>query len=158
MNEIKLIKPSLDDKKRVLDFKRECLESGENEIHGDGGLDEIDDYKEWFKKITLDSDLKNCEKTWVPATVYLAIRHEDNNIVGIVQIRHRLNESLLNYGGNIGFEVRPSERNKGYATEILRLALEKCREMKMEKRFKKMGEFWKTREWMKKEKPIKDIG
>ena len=46
-----------------------------------------------------------------------------------MQIRHFLNERLLNYGGHIGDSVRPSERRKGYATEQIRLALEKCKEL-----------------------------
>ena len=46
-----------------------------------------------------------------------------------MQIRHFLNEKLLNYGGHIGDSVRPSERRKGYATEQIRLALGKCKEL-----------------------------
>ncbi|MGN0662742.1 MAG: GNAT family N-acetyltransferase, partial [Faecalibacterium sp.] len=42
-------------------------------------------------------------------------------------IRHRLNDRLLQYAGHIGYSVRPSQRKRGCATEILRLALEQCR-------------------------------
>lgn len=38
------------------------------------------------------------------------------------------NEELRNFDGNIGYSVRPSERLKGYAKEMLRLCLEKARE------------------------------
>ncbi len=45
------------------------------------------------------------------------------------EIRHKLNESLLKNGGHIGDGVRPSERRKGYATEMIRLALEECKKI-----------------------------
>lgn len=37
-----------------------------------------------------------------------------------------MNEYLLSYGGHIGYSVRRSERKKGYATEMLKLALKEC--------------------------------
>jgi len=68
-----------------------------------------------------------------PSTTYLAIREIDNYIVGMVDIRHYLDEFLTQVGGNIGYDVRKSERNKGYAKQMLKLALEKCKELKMKK-------------------------
>lgn len=44
--------------------------------------------------------------------------------VGIVRVRHRLNERLIQYGGHIGYYVRPSERGKGFGKLALRLGLE----------------------------------
>ncbi len=69
----------------------------------------------------------------VMATTYFAFSEEEDKIVGAVNIRHSLNDTLLRRGGNIGDGVRPTERNKGYATEIISLALEICRSMQMEK-------------------------
>ncbi|MBN2109666.1 MAG: GNAT family N-acetyltransferase [Methanosarcinaceae archaeon] len=43
--------------------------------------------------------------------------------MGVLNIRNDLNDYLLNYGGHIGYGVRPSERGKGYATFILKRAL-----------------------------------
>ena len=54
-------------------------------------------------------------------------------IVGAVNIRHYLNESLLLNGGHIGDGVRPSERRKGIATGMISLALEECRKLGIEK-------------------------
>ena len=39
--------------------------------------------------------------------------------------------SLYSNFGNIGYGIRPSERNKGYGTLLLELLLEKCRELGM---------------------------
>lgn len=51
----------------------------------------------------------------------------------MVDIRYCLNEFLTQVSGNIGYDVRKSERNKGYAKQILKLALEKCKDLKMKK-------------------------
>lgn len=51
---------------------------------------------------------------------------EDNGyILGAVNIRYALNENLMKSGGHIGYGIRPSERSKGYAFIILKLALDK---------------------------------
>ncbi len=49
--------------------------------------------------------------------------------MGAVNIRHYLNDYLLQYGGHIGDGIRPSERRKGYATKMVGLALEECKKL-----------------------------
>ena len=40
---------------------------------------------------------------------------------------HWLTDALRDWGGHIRYGVRPSERNKGYGTLMLKLALDKAR-------------------------------
>ena len=54
-------------------------------------------------------------------------------MVGAVNIRHKLNEYLLQYGGHIGDGIRPGERGKGYATRMIGLALEECKKLGIRK-------------------------
>ena len=61
------------------------------------------------------------------------IREKDNYIIGMIDIRHCLNDFLLQAGGHIGCGVRKSERKKGYAKQMIKLALEKCKKLKIEK-------------------------
>jgi predicted acetyltransferase len=69
-------------------------------------------------------------KQTVPTTKFFLLEEGSPKILGVIDIRHRLNDHLLNNpGGHIGYAIAPSERRKGYATQQLRLALEKCREM-----------------------------
>ena len=44
---------------------------------------------------------------------------DNNKVVGTSNLRLSLNDALKIFGGHIGFGVRPSERNKGYASKIL---------------------------------------
>jgi predicted acetyltransferase len=62
----------------------------------------------------------------VPQWMYWMI-DESNEILGVSRFRPVLNQRLMNEGGNIGYDVPPSKRNKGYATQMLALTLEKAR-------------------------------
>ena len=55
------------------------------------------------------------------------------DVLGMIDIRHYLNEYLTQVGGNIGYSVRKTERNKGYAKQMFKLALEKCKGLKIKK-------------------------
>ena len=72
---------------------------------------------------------KVAEGGYVPDSTFFALDIERNIFVGAVNIRHYLSEYLLKHGGHIGDGVRPSERRKGFATEIIRLALEECKKL-----------------------------
>jgi predicted acetyltransferase len=48
---------------------------------------------------------------------------ERDEFLGRVGIRHRLTPMLLEVGGHIGYDVRPSARRRGHATAMLREAL-----------------------------------
>ena len=63
----------------------------------------------------------------VPMNQYIYVRESDDKIVGVIQIRRRFNEFLEKYAGHIGYSVCPSERRKGYATQMLGLVLPICR-------------------------------
>jgi predicted acetyltransferase len=56
---------------------------------------------------------------------------EDGVVIGHAALRHHLNDRLAEYGGHIGYAVRPSCRRRGLAKEILRqvLATPRAREL-----------------------------
>ena len=70
---------------------------------------------------------------WVPDTTLFCLDKDRNIFVGAVNIRHYLNDSLRKTGGHIGDGVRPSERRKGYATAMIKLALEECKKLGIHK-------------------------
>ena len=69
---------------------------------------------------------KNLPEGYVAATNLWLI--ENNEVVGEIGIRHKLTDRLLGFGGNIGYEIRPSKRGQGYGTKMLSLALDYAKE------------------------------
>jgi predicted acetyltransferase len=57
----------------------------------------------------------------VPSTTLWWVDGDD--YLGRIAIRHRLTPSLLEYGGHIGYDVRPTARRRGHATAMLAAAL-----------------------------------
>lgn len=102
-------------------------------LHGGSLFDSIDSYEEWLDHLKANSRPETLRPGWVVSSTFFAVRGSDGKIVGMVDIRHELNDFLRNYGGHIGYGVRPSERNKGYATRILLLALDYCRGLGLDK-------------------------
>ena len=127
---MELVLPTIEHKQAALDFRQEHFDNGEVMIHGGSGLENAADYESWLGKIQAAVTLEYSEAL-VPASVYWGI--EDQRIVGIIQIRHMLNQFLRDTYGHIGYGVRPSERRKGYATKMLTVALDICCELGIEK-------------------------
>ena len=69
----------------------------------------------------------------VPDSTYFLLDVDRNRLLGAINIRHYLNDYLLKFGGHIGDGIRPSERGKGYATEMVRLALIECKKLGIDK-------------------------
>ncbi len=74
---------------------------------------------------------KDLPQEYVPNTFLVGI--VENNIVGRVSIRHVLNDFLELYGGHIGFGVVPSQRNHGYASEMLKQAISEANSLGISK-------------------------
>ena len=124
---LKLIRPSFAYADQVMQYK-EAMILNRDSFDGCAGLEEVGSFEEW-----LDFDTRLKKKGYVPSEVFLAIRTEDDKVVGIIDYRRPLTPFLLEYGGNIGYSILPSERQKGYATEMLGLLLPICKEHGEEK-------------------------
>ena len=90
------------------------------------------DYRD-FTYYLENLEIKEGTEGRVPDSTFFCLDMDRNIFVGAINIRHYLNDHLLISGGHIGDGVRPSERRKGYATEMIKLGLEECKKLKITK-------------------------
>ena len=132
MGILKLVEVSENFREQVLEYKDE-FDNNNEILHGTAGLGKAENFEEWLKAIVDNSFEETVRQGFVPSSTYLAVRVEDDKLLGMIDIRHKLNEYLFNFGGHIGYSIRKSERRKGYAKEMLGQALGKCRGMGLDK-------------------------
>ncbi len=123
----KYIFPTIEYKEQAIEYINEFIKYN-SDINGTGNLDSyLEDYEQWLKKINEDKT-KPFTDTSVPSLTYFLIRINDNKIIGMINIRLMLNEKLKKHGGNIGYSIRPTNRNKGYNLINLYLGLLVCKQ------------------------------
>lgn len=129
-NEIILVRPTLELKEKALAYREEHFQHGEMIICGSELFDKTESYEEWLTLVTRNADPKTVSENWVVTDTFFAVRESDDRIIGMIDLRHSLNEFLKDLG-NCGYSVRPSERRKGYAMEMLCKLLAKAKEAGM---------------------------
>ena len=115
--------PQLKDEKLINDYIQEHYEQGEKSISASYGLTSSE-YKQWVAKINRNA----AEGDERFGKSLLLLCFDNKRLIGLLSIRYELPPELSWTIGDIGYGVRPSERNKGYATAMLKHALDVCRE------------------------------
>ena len=128
--------PSLERKDEIIDYINEFIEY-KSDINGMEALARIlygytfeeslnmclnMQYEEYAKK------LGRCQ-----GKTFLLIRKNDNKIIGTINIRWNLTEEMKQFGGNIGYGIRPTERRKGYNKINLYLGLIETKKIGLDK-------------------------
>lgn len=128
--ELILVKPSEDYLEEIYEYRQEFLDNDDS-MDGTSSLRRFENIEEWLEWVDKNENDETCANDFVPNSQFITIRKSDNRLVGMVDVRHKLNEHLLNFGGHIGYSVRKSERGKGYGKEQLRLALLEAKKLKI---------------------------
>ena len=115
------------------------LGDGENGFNGTAvGRGEMT-IPEYLQSCVDMTDASKLKPGYVPQTVFWVI-DEAGEAVGLVRVRHYLNDKLRERGGHIGYYIRPSQRGKGYATQALRLALVELKQLGEDRAMLSMNE------------------
>lgn len=132
MEEYILIRPTSEYANQIMEYRQEFLDAGDS-MDGCGPLRRIENPTEYLNICKNYEDPSAVPAHFVPATQFILVRTSDKRLIGMIQIRHKFNEYLEKYAGHIGYSVRPSERRRGYAKTMLKLALPFCREIGLDK-------------------------
>ena len=126
---LKLVKLQDEYRNQLFDMLDEWYQTGEKIIPYVIRKTDYHDFETYKNSL----EIKEERDGLVPDSTFFCLDEERNIFVGAVNIRHYLNENLLRDGGHIGDGVRPSERRKGIATQMIGLALLECRKLGIEK-------------------------
>ena len=118
--------PTINDYDILKEYVEEHYSNYERSISASVGLTEMN-YKDWVNKVNRNSEIADDE--W--GKYYLYLVFDNDKLIGLLNIRYNLTDELRNQYGDIGYGVRPSERKKGYATKMLKYALDVCKEKNM---------------------------
>jgi predicted acetyltransferase len=125
MSSTRLIRPTVHLEASHRSLIREFTDRGEKPVPW--VLAEVgDDFEEYARRLEQHSNGVDLPHGFVPSTTYWLI-DDSEEILAVANLRHDLTPFLLDYGGHIGFGVRPSVRRKGHATQILRRTLIEAR-------------------------------
>lgn len=127
---IALVKPTLEMKPQAEAFRSSFVNNGESVIYGSCGMLRRDQYEDWLDYIGKVSSALVPDR--IPSDTYFAVDGDKGGIVGIIDIRHTLNDEYFN-SGHIGYSVSPAERKKGYGSHMLRLGLEKAKALGLQR-------------------------
>lgn len=124
---VKLVLPSEEYKEKIMEYKSIFISYGDS-MAGTAGLKDVETFEDWYSNFKNNRFEETVKEGLVPATTFLAV-DDNNNLLGMIDIRHRLNNYLMNFGGHIGYSVVKSQRKKGIATKMLSLALIECKRL-----------------------------
>jgi predicted acetyltransferase len=109
-------------KDEIYEYALEFREAGDERYKP--ALDDPDAYLERIEMLAEGRDLPEGK-----VRMWLFWLERDGRIVAESSLRHELNDYLRHEGGHIGYNVRPSERMKGYGSVILGLMLGEARKI-----------------------------
>ncbi len=128
VEEFKLIIPGIEYAQQIREFKLEFIKNNSS-MDGCSSLSLCNTPEEFILNCIKYSSKDTVPSFLLPTSLFMMIRLIDNRLIGMIDIRHYLNDYLYMYGGNIGFSIRPTERGKKYSNLLLKLGLIECEKL-----------------------------
>ena len=114
--ELILVKPSMEYENQALNFIEEVEKIDTDEKIRYSGFSNLqkhkNNYSKWLEELEIYRNKETVPEGKVVGDTFFTVRELDNKIVGIINIRHELNDYLYQFGGHIGYSILPSERRK----------------------------------------------
>lgn len=118
--------PSIERKNQIIEYLNE-FDQYNSDLNGAGSLDKIFEGYTFEQALERTLNMQNEEyakrMNRCQSKTFLLIRNKDNKIIGNINIRWNLTDAIKQFGGNIGYSIRPTERKKGYNKINLYLGL-----------------------------------
>ncbi|MBS4461530.1 GNAT family N-acetyltransferase [Aerococcaceae bacterium zg-B36] len=126
-----LRKPNLSDKEELIAY---CNAFGEtpNGIEGTSFLTSYESIEEWLHFLEILEREETAPDNLVPAHQYVLV-DDNQRILGMINLRLKLNDYLAQYGGHVGYSILPNVRGLGFGSQQLALLLPIARQLGMEK-------------------------
>ena len=118
--EIELVEPTEDLRDAYMEYVAEFEAAGEDKVPGSGAATG-QNFAEFVGRLRDHARGIGLPEGYVPASTYWLVG--GGRILGTCDLRHRLTDALRDFGGHVGYSVRPSQRGKGYGTRQLALVL-----------------------------------
>jgi predicted acetyltransferase len=123
----RLIEPTLSLRDEFYSLAEEYLAEGDSRYR-----DATANFESFIQLCADEATGRNLAPGRVPQSTFWLVSNEQR-ILACSRLRHTLNTFLEEMGGHVGYDVRPSERGRGYGTQILRLTLDKARELDLKR-------------------------
>lgn len=119
MIKLKLIKPTIEYREQVLETVQEFFDN-DSDLYGVSWLKRyLDDYEWRLDSLKKRENKETVDEGHVPWKQFLLVRESDDRLIWFISIRLELNDALLEHWWHIWYSIRPSERNKSFATAQL---------------------------------------
>ncbi len=124
-----LVRPDIDFADSIISYRQEYVDRG-MKAAGAEGLMRYEDPEKWIGHIHLMKDQKNLQLPMKASHQYAYVDHRTNEIVGMICLRPDMSDSpfLAEYGGHIGYSVRPSCWKQGIGKRMLKDFLKVARD------------------------------
>lgn len=118
---LSLVRPANDLREPFLDMAREYIETEDEIDFGDA----LADFSAYVERTSLEQ--RGVRDGRAPCSHFWLL--DGSIVLGTSRVRHRLTPELEREIGHIGYDIRPSRRGRGHASTLLRLTLDRAREL-----------------------------